>query len=477
MSEHVILPALGESVSEGTITRWLKSVGEHVALDEALLEVSTDKVDTEIPSPVEGTLLEIKAAEDEVVPVGGVLAIIGNAAATTTVEHAGNGASGLSVAVSPSATQSTELTSVATLTSDAVAAAPKQPGGTPAGEPWKSPVGPGFLSPVVRSMATESKADLRTVRGTGSNGRIRREDLVALLDVKESRLPAVVAASQPSAPTLVESGMPLAPAVAEPKAPPPSTGLQTRGRPQRQNHVSQAVLRGHTEKLSQRRRVIAARMVESLQTSAQLTQVMEVDMTDVVRLRDQVKEDFLAREGVKLTFMPFFALAAIDALKRHPKLNASIDTERDEVTYYSEQSVAIAVDTERGLMTPVVRDAGHLSLAGLARSIADLADRARTNRVAVEELSGGTFTLTNLGSFGALFDTPIVNQPQVAILGPGAVMRRPVVVDSPEHGMAIAIRHMAYLALSYDHRLVDGADAGRFLMDVKNRLEAGQFKI
>jgi 2-oxoglutarate dehydrogenase E2 component (dihydrolipoamide succinyltransferase) len=268
-----------------------------------------------------------------------------------------------------------------------------------------------------------------------------------------------------------------APAVPEPNVSPPSVDVETREVTQRQERVSQAVLPGHTEKLSQRRRVIAARMVESLQTSAQLTQVMEVDMTEVVHLRDQVKADFLAREGVKLTYLPFFARAAIDALKRHPKLNASIDTDRGEVTYHSEQSLAIAVDTERGLMTPVVQDAGALSLAGLARRIADLADRARTNRVAVDELFGGTFTLTNLGSFGALFDTPIVNQPQVAILGPGAVMRRPVVVDSPEHGVVIAVRHVAHLSLSYDHRLVDGADAGRFLMDVKNRLEGGQFEI
>jgi 2-oxoglutarate dehydrogenase E2 component (dihydrolipoamide succinyltransferase) len=236
-------------------------------------------------------------------------------------------------------------------------------------------------------------------------------------------------------------------------------------------------MRGKTEPMSRLRKVIAQRMVESLRVSAQLTTVVEVDVTAISRLRDSVKADFATREGVKLSFMPFFAKAAIDALKAHPSLNAAIDTEKGEVTYFDRENLAIAVDTERGLLTPVIKEAGDLSIAGLARKIADVAERTRTNKITPDELSGGTFTLTNTGSRGALFDTPIINQPQVAILGTGAVVKRPVVIDDPNLGETIAVRQMVYLALTYDHRLVDGADAARFLGEVKARLEAGQFEV
>ncbi len=229
--------------------------------------------------------------------------------------------------------------------------------------------------------------------------------------------------------------------------------------------------------MSRLRKVIASRMVESLQTSAQLTTVVEVDVTTVARQRDAVKADFLAREGVKLSFMPFFAKAAIDALKAHPMVNATIDTEKGEVTYFDRENLAIAVDTDKGLLTPVIKDAGDLSIAGLARKIADVAERTRSNKITPDELSGGTFTLTNTGSRGALFDTPIINQPQVAILGTGAVVKRPVVIDDANLGETIAVRQMAFLALTYDHRLVDGADAARFLTEVKTRLEAGGFDV
>ena len=229
--------------------------------------------------------------------------------------------------------------------------------------------------------------------------------------------------------------------------------------------------------MSRLRKVIATRMLESLQTSAQLTTVVEVDITAVSRLRDQVKADFAKREGVKLSFMPFFAKAVIDTLKEHPKLNAAIDTEAGEVTYYDRENIAIAVDTEKGLLTPVIKDAGDLSIAGLARKIADVAERTRNNKITPDELSGGTFTLTNTGSRGALFDTPIINQPQVAVLGTGAVVKRPVVIDDANLGETIAVRQMVYLALTYDHRLVDGADAARFLSDVKARLETGTFEV
>ncbi len=236
-------------------------------------------------------------------------------------------------------------------------------------------------------------------------------------------------------------------------------------------------MRGQTEKISRLRKVIATRMVESLQTSAQLTQVVEVDVTKVARLRDSIKTEFQAREGVKLTYLPFFAKAAVDALKVHPKLNATFDLDAGEVTYYDRENIAFAVDTERGLLTPVVKDAGDLSIAGLAKKIADVAERTRTNKIGPDDLSGGTFTITNLGSVGALWDTPIINKPQVAILGPGTVVKRPVVIDDPNLGETIAVRHMVYLALTYDHQLVDGADAGRFLQDVKQRLELAQFDV
>jgi 2-oxoglutarate dehydrogenase E2 component (dihydrolipoamide succinyltransferase) len=294
-------------------------------------------------------------------------------------------------------------------------------------------------------MAAQHGVDLASVTGTGVGGRIRKQDVLDAARAAE----APPAAEQPAA---REEAAPAASASPSP-------------------------LRGKTEPLSRLRKIISKRMVESLQTSAQLTQVVEVDVTNVARLRDSAKADFLAREGVKLTYLPFFAKAAIDALKQHPALNATIDTEAGEVTYYDREHIAFAVDTEKGLLTPVVKDAGDLSMAGLAKKIADVAQRTRTNKIGPDELSGGTFTITNLGSVGALWDTPIINQPQVAILGPGAVVKRPVVIDDPNLGETIAVRHMVYLALTYDHRLVDGADAGRFLSEVKQRLESGRFEV
>ena len=293
--------------------------------------------------------------------------------------------------------------------------------------------------------------------GSGVGGRIRKQDVLeAARQAEEAAQQAAqpAAAAAPSGPT----GAGAAPAAGAPTITPDSR-------------------RGTTEKISRLRKIIAERMIDSLQTSAQLTQVIEVDVTNVARLRESVKTEFLAREGVKLSYLPFFAKAAIDALKEHPKLNATIDTEAGEITYYDRENLAFAVDTEKGLITPVVRDAGDLSVAGLAKKIADVAERTRTNKIGPDELSGGTFTITNLGSVGALFDTPIINKPQVAILGPGTVVKRPVVIDDANLGETIAVRYMVYLALTYDHRLVDGADAGRFLQDVKKRLEAGAFEV
>ncbi len=309
--------------------------------------------------------------------------------------------------------------------------------------------GPGYVTPLVRKLATQHGVDLAAVTGTGVGGRIRKQDV---LDAAKAAEVAEAPAASTAAPTT-------------------STGRAAAGAP------TPSPLRGTTEKISRLRKIIAERMIDSLQTSAQLTQVVEVDVTNVARLRDAEKADFVAREGVKLSYLPFFAKAAIDALKEHPKLNATIDTEAGEVTYYDRENLAFAVDTEKGLLTPVVKDAGDLSVAGLAKKIADVAERTRTNKIGPDELSGGTFTITNLGSVGALWDTPIINKPQVAILGPGTVVKRPVVIDDPNLGETIAVRYMVYLALTYDHRLVDGADAGRFLQEVKKRLESGQFEV
>jgi 2-oxoglutarate dehydrogenase E2 component (dihydrolipoamide succinyltransferase) len=303
----------------------------------------------------------------------------------------------------------------------------------------------------VRRLAADRGVDLSSVTGTGVGGRIRKQDVIAAAEK------AAAPAEAPAAP---------APAAASAgrTAPSPSPAAQP-----------DTSLRGRTEKLSRLRGVIARRMVESLQVSAQLTTVVEADVTAIARLRDRAKRDFEAREGVKLSFLPFFAKAAVEALKAHPAVNSSIDLEAGTVTYHDAENLGVAVDTERGLLVPVIRDAGDLSIGGLARKIADLADRTRANKVTPDELGGGTFTLTNTGSRGALFDTPIINQPQVAILGVGTVVKRPVVVQDPDLGEVIAVRSMVYLALTYDHRIVDGADAARFLTTVKQRLEAGQF--
>jgi 2-oxoglutarate dehydrogenase E2 component (dihydrolipoamide succinyltransferase) len=466
----VTLPALGESVTEGTVTRWLKQVGDEVAVDEALLEVSTDKVDTEIPSPVAGKLLEILVQEDETVEVGTELARVGSgapatrdappapgakereeqaeAAAQSAPAEDGAGAGSQqrpAPAAAPAAKQAEP--SAGAESEEARQAVPAQARAPEPSDQRKTPSGDGaYVTPLVRKMAADQGVDLSTVNGTGVGGRIRKQDVLEAAKAQRA------AQARPEAPAAAPSAAQPAPAAPSP-------------------------LRGKTEPLSRLRKVIATRMVESLQTSAQLTTVVEVDVTTISRLRDSVKDEFVKREGVKLSFLPFFAKATIDALKEHPSLNASIDTEKGEVTYYDHENLSVAVDTEKGLLTPVIKDAGDLSVAGLARKIADIADRTRNNKIGPDELAGGTFTLTNTGSRGALFDTPIINQPQVAILGTGSVVKRAVVIDDPNLGETIAVRRMVYLALTYDHRLVDGADAARFLSDVKQRLEAGQFEV
>ena len=489
----VTMPALGESVTEGTVTRWLKAVGDSIEADEPLLEVSTDKVDTEIPAPTSGTLLSIAVSEDETVQVGAELAVIGSADAgaesagaepQATAAAEPEAAEPEAAEPAPAPREDVEAAPDAAAPSEAPASPPSQTSQTSqqpeaaqavAAEPSPAPQGPGqgeqppasgisaqgasastdggaYVTPLVRKLATEHKVDLSSITGTGVGGRIRKQDV----------LEAASGRTQPAA---------TGPTAQAPAATAASSTAPTRREPE-----SEPSKRGRTEKLTRLRSLIGRRMIESLQVSAQLTTVVEVDLTRVARLRDRVKNDFAAREGVKLSFLPFFALAAVEALKAHPMVNSSIDSEAGTITYHDGENLGIAVDTERGLLVPVIHNAGDLNLSGIARKISDLAERTRNNKVTPDELGGGTFTLTNTGSRGALFDTPIINQPQVAILGTGTVVKRPVVVDDPDLGEIITVRSMVYLALTYDHRIVDGADAARFLTTTKERLEAGDFE-
>jgi 2-oxoglutarate dehydrogenase E2 component (dihydrolipoamide succinyltransferase) len=439
----ITMPALGESVSEGTVTRWLKNIGDLVAADEALLEVSTDKVDTEIPSPVAGTLLAIDVAVDTTVPVGARLGLIGSAGAVVAP-------SAPVVAAPPAAPAVVAAPVVAAPVVEApVVAAPVVAAPVVAAPVVAAPVAQpqdAYVTPLVRKLANDLGVNLSNVKGTGIGGRIRRED--------------------------VEAARPVSAATATSTAGPAAVSSTTSA--PRSSAVAVSPLRGTTVTMSRLRKVIAARMVESLQVSAQLTTVVEVDVTKISRLRDRAKASFENREGVKLSYLPFFAVAVCEALKQHPVLNSSV--EGDQITYHGAEHLGIAVDTERGLLVPVIANAGDLNMGAVARKIADLAARTRDNKVTPDELGGGTFTLTNTGSRGALFDTPIISQPQVAILGLGAVVKRPMVVKGDDGGESIAIRSMVYLALSYDHRVVDGADAARFLVTLKERLEGGAFE-
>jgi pyruvate dehydrogenase E2 component (dihydrolipoamide acetyltransferase) len=579
MSVSVSMPQLGESVTEGTVTRWLKREGEHVEADEPLLEVSTDKVDTEIPSPVSGVLRGITVAEDETVAVGAELAVIdedGTGGQTAAAEAAAPPAAEAPAAApppqapepepepaavaaeaapppyaeptyppvppreappvqapaadysggyqqpaayqeptyaepaspEPASTESAspEPASTGPASTGAANAGPADSGPAPAAPApgyetgngavavdggsqfTEGPDGP-YVTPLVRKLAAEHGVDLASVTGTGVGGRIRKQDVLdAARVVRGPETQQLAPEVQPAAPP-VPAQAPAAPVTAAPVAAPvvPAPAFQApayapaaqspapaQGTPR--SPIVPSSLRGTTERMSRARQVIAQRMVESLQTSAQLTTVVEADVTAIARLRDRARAQFEAREGVKLSFLPFFALAAVEALKVHPRLNAVIDTASGQVTYHDAEHLGIAVDTDRGLMVPVIRNAGDLNIGGLARKIADLAERTRAGQVSPDELAGGTFTLTNTGSRGALFDTPIINQPQVGILGTGTVVKRAVVVEDPTLGEVITVRSMVYLALTYDHRLVDGADAARFLVTMKARLEEGAFE-
>ena len=463
MSESVKMPALGESVTEGTVSSWLKAVGDTVEVDEPLLEVATDKVDTEVPSPVAGTILEIRVPEDETVEVGTVLAVIGapseaGAPASAPAAPATTAASAPvpapptpSAAPSPAPAAPTPAAAAPTTPAPAYGkhAAPTPAEPADAAPSAAAVASAAYVTPIVRKLARDKGIDLTTLTGTGVGGRIRKQDV----EEAARRTEAAKAAAQ-AAPA------PAAAAPAAPAAKPTAGAVDTE-------------LRGTTQKMGRLRQVIAERMISSLQTSAQLTTVVEVDVTRVAALRARAKNDFLAKNGTKLTFLPFFVAAATEALKAHPKVNATIDDK--QVTYHDVEHIGIAVDTPRGLLVPVVKNAGDLNIPGLAKHINDLAARTRENKVNPDELSGSTFTITNTGSGGALFDTPIINQPEVAILGLGAIQKQPRVIKGADGNEAIAIRSVCYLALSYDHRLVDGADAARYLMTVKKRLEEGDF--
>lgn len=444
---EVLMPALGESVTEGTVTTWLKSVGDAVEADEPLLEVSTDKVDSEVPSPAAGFLAEIRVEEDKTVSVGTVVAIISSEAPGVAPATPAPVATSAPVAPVAPATPATPAPVPATLDQLSNAVETAAPTGTPVTSQTPAAVAnTGYVTPIVRKLAREADIDLATITGTGVGGRIRREDI-------ENAVAAREAAKAPAAPAPVAS------------APTASTPVSQKREP--------SPLRGTTEKMSRLRQTIARRMMESLQNSAQLTTVVEVDVTKVAALRARSKDAFIAKHNTKLTFLPFFVKAATEALQFHPKINATIDD--NKVTYFDHEHIGIAVDTPRGLLVPVIKDAGAKDIPGIAASINDLAARTRDAKVGPEELSGSTFTITNTGSGGALFDTPVLNSPETAIMGVGTIVKRPMVVKTADGSESVAIRSMVYLSLSYDHRLVDGGDAARYLMEVKKRLEEANF--
>lgn len=441
---EVILPALGESVTEGTVSRWLKEVGEEVEADEPLLEVSTDKVDTEIPSPASGTLLEIRVNEDEVAAVGSVLGLVGDKAAAAPAPQPEAKAKKDENVTKPDASTEAMLERPVDEKPKQPSNADEKPAPKPAPRASNGEDGP-YVTPLVRKMAADLGVDLNLVKGTGVGGRIRKQDIQAAADAaKAPKPPAPLAGDPADKPAAIPA--------------PDESGK-----------------RGTTEKLPRIRKVIAARMVESLQTAAQLTAAVEVDLTAISQLRKKVKDDFRKREGTGLTYLAFISKAVVEALKAMPQFNASIDTDAGTVTYHPAENLGIAVDTPRGLIVPVIKNAGDLNVGGIAKQISDLAARGRDNKLGPEDLAGGTFTITNYGSAGTLFDTPVINQPNVAILGTGALVKRPVVVKDQFGADTIAIRDMMFLSLTYDHRLIDGAVAARFLSAVKARLEEGAF--
>jgi pyruvate dehydrogenase E2 component (dihydrolipoamide acetyltransferase) len=475
MSTEVVMPQMGESIAEGTITRWIKKVGEHVERDEPLFEISTDKVDAEIPSPAAGTLTEIKFKEGETVEVNKVVAIIGDGAGATAAPAATEAqtpAPAAQAAAEPTPPPKPAATTQATAPPPKPAPPQTQP---PASAPPPPPVvaappqqrtqaqaadAPARAnggaqtveelrrtksSPLVRNIAREHGIDISQLEGTGASGRVTKNDILSYIE------------SGATAP---------APDSTEVRAP------QTPGLPA---PPVQPAVGDRVEPMSVMRRKIAEHMVLSRRTSAHVTTVYEIDMTRAARLREQHKAEFQQRTGTKLTFMPFIFQAVTSAIHKFPVFNAQVSG--DQIIYKRDINLGIAVALDWGLIVPVIKRADELSISGLARAANDLADRARAKQLKPDEVAGGTFTITNPGVFGGLFGTPIINQPQVAILGVGAIEKRPKVITTAEGDDLIAIRHLAYFALSFDHRIIDGADAERFLAYVKQTLEAGQFQL
>ena len=458
---EVTMPALGESVTEGTVSSWYKAVGDTIEADEPLVSVATDKVDTDVPSPVSGVVIKLLVPEDETVDVGTPIAIIGAPGAAPAAPAPAPVAAEPTPAPAPAVPAPVAPAAPAPVAQAPAPAVVTEPAPAAVAEPAPSVVtNSAYVTPLVRKLAREKGVDLSTVTGSGVGGRIRKEDVEA----KAAQIAAEKAAQEAAAKAAAQAAA---------QAPAPAAPAPVSAKPAAAKPAVDTTLRGKTEKMSRLRQVISTRMIESLQTSAQLTTVVEVDVTRIASLRARAKNAFLAANGTKLTFLPFFVQAATEALKAHPKINASINGK--EVTYHAVEHIGIAVDTPRGLLVPVVKNAGDLNIPGLAKRINDLAARTRDNQVNPQELSGSTFTITNTGSGGALFDTPIINQPEVAILGLGAITKQPRVVRDADGNETIGIRSVCYLALSYDHRLVDGADAARYLMTVKKRLEEGDF--
>ena len=458
-AEDVTMPELGESVTEGTITQWLKSVGDKVEVDEPLLEVSTDKVDTEIPSPVAGTLVEILANEDDTVDVGAVIARIGDEGAAKSGSSDSDSGSSKSEesdsedkakksekAEDKAEPKAEEKEAEAKQAEKKAEAKTESKSSKPAAKQSKPAEGNlPYVTPLVRKLAEKHGVDLSSVEGTGVGGRIRKQDILAAAEG--------TSASGSSA----KSASPAGPRASSYKVDP-----------------AKQELRGTVKKVSRIREITAKTTLDSLHAAAQLTQVHEVDMTRVAELRKANKQAFADKHGVNLTYLPFFAKAAVEALISHPNVNASYNAKTKEMTYHEQVNLGIAVDTEAGLLSPVIHNAQDMSLPELAKAIVDIADRARNKKLKPNDLSGGTFTITNIGSEGALTDTPILVPPQAAMIGTGAIVKRPVVLSEDE-GEAIAIRQMVFLPMTYDHQVIDGADAGRFMSTLRDRLENSDF--
>jgi 2-oxoglutarate dehydrogenase E2 component (dihydrolipoamide succinyltransferase) len=470
MATDVVMPQMGESIAEGTITRWLKKVGERVERDEPLFEISTDKVDAEIPSPAAGTLQEVRYNEGDTVEVNTVVAVIGDgngaAAPAPAAQKAEAPASQQAAVSEPPPTPPTQQST------QAPAAQPSQaPAPPPAAQPVAAPPPPPAIerpraeqtaeelrrtrsSPLVRKIAAEHNIDISRLEGTGASGRVTKNDIMSFIESGAAMTPAEARSEAPAAPPPT----PLAPAPAPPSAPAVQPGEGDR-----------------VEPMSVMRRKIAEHMTMSQRTSAHVATVYEIDMTRIHRLREQKKREFQERVGTKLSYMPFIFQAITQAIRKFPVFNSQVSG--DQIIYKRDINLGMAVALDWGLIVPVIKRADDLSIAGLAKAANDLADRARAKQLKPDEVAGGTFTITNPGVFGGLFGTPIINQPQVAILGVGTIEKRPKVVTTEDGEDLIAIRHMAYFALSFDHRIIDGADAERFLGYVKTLLEAGQFTV